>query len=928
MTFLSEKIVLRQGVGSIVLQKEIHSAPIERSEAKSQLLANLDQLASAAVDSETITIQSSPGPGALSETQAKVEHLGKTYPSKAILDFAFDDRREKTDYSLEDLLPRLRARIKESEKSLGSNRKRRGFEIDFRDLEIWDQNEKKKDNAETEAQSPPPPSPPNTRTRSGSPKKAGKVMPKSKKRKESEGSTSDSTEPLMSSCLLLLEAATRLDNAEKKGSSTSRQSSKVTKKAQAGNAPPPESKKKTPTKSVKKQRRLDASARTRGNKYVTQDTEPKEVPQDLIIEEAVYPEEAVEVIYDFKQEQPDSYNDDELENGIDVSQYHEILRTALENIGSELEITTESPEAGSPPRELSIMRRKKDSEKTPTQKLPIIGSFEDETLSSVAKGLFSGSDIFTDDQTESVIFKKKIKGKAKPALKEKVYVVDIHSDTGSLSLKEADDTDIDTIESPSTTTSVQNALGIQQTVIKRELPVLKRSAGKQTTSKLKGAASSTVIQTPKSGNKSPKVFKIATTQSATGQRHILVPVNSSEESEEYEVAMIDQTQEEQLSQVRSFITLDHNGKALLHKSDTSSGKTSSKIDANVKISTLPITASSAKHSVTDVQASTSVQEGYDQTIVKRVGQSHIATLSSDGKSWVLQEKETLDASSKPIMQMVAPRKRTKNAVATSSTPASKKSESLKSNLNLAAHVVVDPVKGPILRLPLSQLSAISQSTSEPDTENCSTVEEQLIEIKTEHECTENESTETESESREFLSEDSVAGVKQEVEDENGSSETLPTELIVTELAEEYVEGTEYHIMEGMGEGTSVIVQSEGGQQQFYITQGEDGQVEHIIQIPTSISADGVSEIVEVSSLDQINSIVNAGEEVVVDDSTHVLLSEDMSSGVDVKVENASEEGGDEEHNEKAGSDSMSMDPRNPLAIGEIPLFAASKEDSD
>ena len=69
-----------------------------------------------------------------------------------------------------------------------------------------------------------PPSPPMTRQRSersSSPKIRGR---KPKRGKKEDDEKSESTEPLMSSCLLLLEAATRLDNAEK-GSNSSMLSS-------------------------------------------------------------------------------------------------------------------------------------------------------------------------------------------------------------------------------------------------------------------------------------------------------------------------------------------------------------------------------------------------------------------------------------------------------------------------------------------------------------------------------------------------------------------------------------------------------------------------------------------------------------------------------------------------------------------------------
>ncbi|XP_059152880.1 uncharacterized protein LOC131938752 [Physella acuta] len=224
-------IVLRQGVGSIVLHKEVLSAPDEGDYVKNLLISNLDQLASAAMSSAGLDAGHTSHDIQLNNTKMlkklqskfKVEHNEET-----------DEDSDKTDsagkhYSVSSV-------VKEESKGYMTRKRKSSLQVDETCLGASESVEtttcsvkkgSKRKSTEScssdcrEETSPSSALSPGTKHRSNSPK----ILCRRSKRITSK-SLSESQEPLMSSCLLLLEAATRLDNAEKNGTSSKSSKSK------------------------------------------------------------------------------------------------------------------------------------------------------------------------------------------------------------------------------------------------------------------------------------------------------------------------------------------------------------------------------------------------------------------------------------------------------------------------------------------------------------------------------------------------------------------------------------------------------------------------------------------------------------------------------------------------------------------------------
>ncbi|CAG5126414.1 unnamed protein product [Candidula unifasciata] len=213
-------IFLRQGVGSIVLQKEIHSAPGSADEVESLLISNLDQLASAAMNS--VGIES------LQSQEVNEESACRKASEKPVVDMR--ELSLSTDSSIRELNVKYFSEQTHfvSDSAIYSNnfaRKRKSSTVENECFAA--------SIAESKAESgnvgnnkyslriftnDGSASSPGTRQRTSSPK----ILFRRSKRSKvgSEKNVPDSSEPLMSSCLLLLEAATRLDNAEKTGTTS------------------------------------------------------------------------------------------------------------------------------------------------------------------------------------------------------------------------------------------------------------------------------------------------------------------------------------------------------------------------------------------------------------------------------------------------------------------------------------------------------------------------------------------------------------------------------------------------------------------------------------------------------------------------------------------------------------------------------------
>ncbi|XP_055875872.1 uncharacterized protein LOC106064756 isoform X1 [Biomphalaria glabrata] len=202
-------IVLRQGVGSIMLHKEILSAPDDPESDKSLLISNLDQLASAAMSS-----------AGMDEAQVLNDKKDKKVIGQKVETDLVDN------ISLVIDIPDAKLHCLPSDKFDKTNiARKRKVSSDESMLDFSSGTKKGSKKKPLNIVSSTLPSTVSV-LRSGSPK----ILCRRSKRNSSKNdksaepteilvTTSASTEPLMSSCLLLLEAATRLDNAEKNGRS-------------------------------------------------------------------------------------------------------------------------------------------------------------------------------------------------------------------------------------------------------------------------------------------------------------------------------------------------------------------------------------------------------------------------------------------------------------------------------------------------------------------------------------------------------------------------------------------------------------------------------------------------------------------------------------------------------------------------------------
>ncbi|GFR69683.1 interferon regulatory factor [Elysia marginata] len=222
-------IVLRQGIGSIVLHKEVLGAPegeVKLGELQKSVSSNLDQLASAAVSTAGWNTVLAPGLSSSSAGRNKtVKHKIKTKLSAKELAAArlMKNEDQRAAYSLKYLLTGNAEDAEEEPNTLAARlgKKRKAESVPDQDHPSISVGAEETvsteaildgDAGETLAFVPPKASKIHRRTASPRILSGAKAR---RQRSKSEKTDSESTEPLMSSCLLLLEAATRLDNAEK-----------------------------------------------------------------------------------------------------------------------------------------------------------------------------------------------------------------------------------------------------------------------------------------------------------------------------------------------------------------------------------------------------------------------------------------------------------------------------------------------------------------------------------------------------------------------------------------------------------------------------------------------------------------------------------------------------------------------------------------
>ena len=218
--------MLRQGIGSIVLHKEVLGAPdgeIQLGEVQKSA-SNLDQLASAAVSTAGWNTVLAPGLSSSPGHDKNVKHKIKTKLSAKELAAARLLRAEdqRAAYSLKYLLTGNAEDAGEpSTISARQSKKRKAESLPDHHhpsisvgAEETVSTEATIDGDTVEMFSYVPPKASKVHRRTASPRILSGAKAR-RQRSKSEKTDSESTEPLMSSCLLLLEAATRLDNAEK-----------------------------------------------------------------------------------------------------------------------------------------------------------------------------------------------------------------------------------------------------------------------------------------------------------------------------------------------------------------------------------------------------------------------------------------------------------------------------------------------------------------------------------------------------------------------------------------------------------------------------------------------------------------------------------------------------------------------------------------
>lgn len=215
---------MRQGVGSIVLHKEIHSAPEAADEVESLLTSNLDQLASAAMNSVSIESMQSQE---LTEDSAygKASTSEKSVGAMPELSLSDGSNIRQSEFNLKYVSEETNLLDDSASCSNNFTRKRKAVAVGD---ESFDASVAKSDSEAGGVDKNKcslriftndcPSASVCTRQRTGSPKI---LCRKSKRSKAGAGKNIPGpSEPLMSSCLLLLEAATRLDNAEKTGTTS------------------------------------------------------------------------------------------------------------------------------------------------------------------------------------------------------------------------------------------------------------------------------------------------------------------------------------------------------------------------------------------------------------------------------------------------------------------------------------------------------------------------------------------------------------------------------------------------------------------------------------------------------------------------------------------------------------------------------------
>ncbi|RUS81081.1 hypothetical protein EGW08_011167 [Elysia chlorotica] len=219
-------IVLRQGIGSIVLHKEVLGASdgeLQLSELPKSA-TNLDQLASAAVSTAGWNTVLAPGLSSSPGHDKSVKHKIKTKLNAKELAAArlLRAEDERAAYSLKYLLTGNAEDADEPTTiSARLNKKRKAESLPDHHhpsisvgAEETVSTEATIDGDTGEVIPYVPPKVSKVHRRTASPRILSGAKAR-RQRSKSEKTDSESTEPLMSSCLLLLEAATRLDNAEK-----------------------------------------------------------------------------------------------------------------------------------------------------------------------------------------------------------------------------------------------------------------------------------------------------------------------------------------------------------------------------------------------------------------------------------------------------------------------------------------------------------------------------------------------------------------------------------------------------------------------------------------------------------------------------------------------------------------------------------------
>ncbi|XP_005101608.1 uncharacterized protein LOC101850966 [Aplysia californica] len=473
---VSEKtIVVRQGVGSIVLQKEIVSAPEPDNSTKNLFISNLDQLASAAMSSAGLEA------GTVHEVEVSSSNRKVRQQKARKHRVESEDLSKKSDFSLKRLLtggkgreegqgsehgPVTRKRKASTSFEMNSEERSEQFQVRAaknrrRKLSEPTSPAKSSRSEAVKASGLSPPSPRMTRQRSersSSPKIRGR---KTRRGKKEEDEKSESTEPLMSSCLLLLEAATRLDNAEK-GSNSSLRSS--------GSG----------------ETNISLSNMEVCEESVVETTVESEVPlsdhnvaQEVDITDIKLEPTEVEKSGDETKDETDDAGLTEAPHSSSPG----ILRSTLETIGTELKADDMRPRTRSGKSFLDSY-----SMSVSEGKIVVVKDSE-------AKGLFSGSSIQSEPNVSSE-YKRRGRGRGRGRSSRGKYFVDIRTNSGpALTLmNNGDERNPDEVTMESVTTdgdvgkteyleemevpqvanfaTVKSNSGVQQTVIQRALPVL------------------------------------------------------------------------------------------------------------------------------------------------------------------------------------------------------------------------------------------------------------------------------------------------------------------------------------------------------------------------------------------------------------------------------------------------------------------------